>query len=119
VVSFAPRQLYRQGKTPPYPLDRRLVGPQSRSGHGVEVKNSRLRDSDPDHPIVQPVVSCCVHVIDVSHLCSFVLAFKAVLQLDYMWVYPKVSGLTAWSENCEWYSTLALGAVVPLFYESV
>jgi len=28
------------------------------------------------------------------------------------WVYPKVSGLTAWSENCKWYSSLPLGAIV-------
>jgi len=34
-------------------------------------------------------------------------------------VYPKVSGLAAWSENCKWYSSLALGAVVSLFCESV
>jgi len=33
--------------------------------------------------------------------------------------YPKVSGLAAWSENCEWYSSLPLGAVVSLFCESV
>jgi hypothetical protein len=30
-------------------------------------------------------------------------------------VYPKVSGLAAWSENCKWYSSLPLGAVVSLF----
>jgi hypothetical protein len=34
-------------------------------------------------------------------------------------VYPKVSGLAAWSENCKWYSSLPLGAVVSPFYESV
>jgi hypothetical protein len=28
-----------------------------------------------------------------------------------MRVYPKVSGLAAWSENCKWYSSLPLGAV--------
>jgi hypothetical protein len=28
-----------------------------------------------------------------------------------MRVYPKVSGLTAWSENCKWYNSLPLGAV--------
>jgi hypothetical protein len=33
--------------------------------------------------------------------------------------YPKVSGLAAWSENSKWYSSLPLGAVVSLFYESV
>jgi hypothetical protein len=27
-------------------------------------------------------------------------------------VYPKVSGLAGWSENCKWYSCLPLGAVV-------
>jgi hypothetical protein len=41
VVSFTPRPLYPQGKSPWYPLDRRLGGPQSRSGHGGEEKNSQ------------------------------------------------------------------------------
>jgi hypothetical protein len=34
-------------------------------------------------------------------------------------VYPKVSGLTAWSENCKWNSSLPLDAVVSLFCQSV
>jgi len=36
VVSFMPQPLYPWGKDPPppYPLDRRLGGPQSQSGHG-------------------------------------------------------------------------------------
>jgi hypothetical protein len=34
-------------------------------------------------------------------------------------VYTKVSGLAAWSGSCKWYSSLPLGAVVSLFYESV
>jgi hypothetical protein len=34
-------------------------------------------------------------------------------------VYPKVSGLTTWSENRKWYSSLPLGAIVSLFCESV
>jgi hypothetical protein len=34
-------------------------------------------------------------------------------------VYPKVSGLAAWSENCKWYISVPLGAVVSLFRESV
>jgi hypothetical protein len=41
VVSFTPLQLYLQGKSPRYTLDRRLSGPQSRSGDGVEEKNSQ------------------------------------------------------------------------------
>jgi hypothetical protein len=38
---------------------------------------------------------------------------------EYTRVYPKVSGLAAWSENCKWYSSLPLDAVVLPFYESV
>jgi hypothetical protein len=34
-------------------------------------------------------------------------------------VYRKLSGLADWSENCKQYSSLPLGAVVSLFYESV
>jgi hypothetical protein len=33
-------------------------------------------------------------------------------------VYPKVSGMATWSENCKWYSSLPLGAIVSLFCES-
>jgi hypothetical protein len=40
VISFTARPLYPQGKSPRYPLDRRLGGPQSRSGQGSE-KNSQ------------------------------------------------------------------------------
>jgi hypothetical protein len=34
-------------------------------------------------------------------------------------VYPKVSGLAAWSENCKWCSSLPLGAVVSLLCDWV
>jgi len=34
-------------------------------------------------------------------------------------LYPEVSGLAAWSENCKWYSSLPLDAVVSLFCEPV
>jgi hypothetical protein len=30
-------------------------------------------------------------------------------------VYPEVSGLAAWSENCKWYTFLPLSAVISLF----
>jgi len=33
-------------------------------------------------------------------------------------MYPKVSGLSAWSDNCKWYTSLPLGAVVSLFCDS-
>jgi hypothetical protein len=55
-VSFTPRPLYPQGKSPWYPSDRRLGGPQSRCGRGGEKKNSHpRRKSNPRTPIVQPV----------------------------------------------------------------
>jgi hypothetical protein len=38
VVSFTPRPLYRQGKSPWYPLGRKLGEPQSRSGHVAKSK---------------------------------------------------------------------------------
>jgi hypothetical protein len=41
-ISFTPRPLYHQWKSLWYPLDRRLGGPQSRSGRGGEEKNSQL-----------------------------------------------------------------------------
>jgi hypothetical protein len=40
VVSFTSRPPYPKGKSPWYPLDRRLDGPQSRSGYAGEEKNS-------------------------------------------------------------------------------
>jgi hypothetical protein len=40
---------------------------------------------------------------------------KRLIIYIYTWVYPKVSGLAAWSENCKWYSSLPLGTVVSLF----
>jgi hypothetical protein len=54
VVSFKPRPLYPQGKRPWYPVNRRLDGPQIRSGLGGEQKNSQpLPRLEP--PIIQPV----------------------------------------------------------------
>jgi hypothetical protein len=38
VVGYTPRPLYPQGKSPWYPLDRKLGEPQSRSGRGGEEK---------------------------------------------------------------------------------
>jgi hypothetical protein len=46
VVSFTPPPLYFQGNSPFYPFDRRLGGPQSRSGRGGEEKNSQKATED-------------------------------------------------------------------------
>jgi hypothetical protein len=48
VVSFTPWPLYTQRKSPLYPLDRKLGGPQSRSGRG--------RESNPDRPARSPAL---------------------------------------------------------------
>jgi hypothetical protein len=46
------------GEEPWYPLDRRMGGPQSWSGRGVEEKNSQLLSGiESNHLIVQPVAS--------------------------------------------------------------
>jgi hypothetical protein len=37
-----PQMLYPQGKSPQYPLDRRLGGPKSQLGHYAEEKNLAL-----------------------------------------------------------------------------
>jgi hypothetical protein len=48
MVSFKLRPLYCRGKSPRYPLDRRLGGPQSRSGRCGEDKNLlRLPRNEP------------------------------------------------------------------------
>jgi hypothetical protein len=54
VVSFTPRPLYPQGKSPWYSLDRRLGGPHNRSGRGGEEKNSQPPPGI-EPQIVQPV----------------------------------------------------------------
>jgi hypothetical protein len=106
VVSFTPQLLYPQGKCPRYPLDRRLGGPQSQSGCGGKEKISQpLPGLEP--PIIQPIAQC--YTTELSQLLT-VIGTR---------VYPKVSGLAAWSENCKCYSSLPLGAVVSLFCESV
>jgi hypothetical protein len=51
-----PGRFTPQGKSPWYPLDRRLGGPQSRSGRrGEEKIPSPRRESNPMTPIFQPV----------------------------------------------------------------
>jgi hypothetical protein len=44
---------------------------------------------------------------------------EKVEKFEYTKVYPKVSGLVAWSENCKWYSSLPIGVVIALLCESV
>jgi len=53
MVSFTSRSLYPQGKTPCYPLDRRMRGPQSRSELGEEKSSQPLPGLEPQ--IIRPV----------------------------------------------------------------
>jgi hypothetical protein len=57
VVHFTPWPLYPQGKSPWYPLDRRLGGPQSWSGHGGEEKNFQPLPGL-ESLIIQLIVQC-------------------------------------------------------------
>jgi hypothetical protein len=65
VVSFTHRPLYPQGKIPWYPLGRKLGGPQSRSEHGGEEKNSKPLPGF-EFPIIQPVAQS--YTIELSRL---------------------------------------------------
>jgi hypothetical protein len=54
-VSFTRLPLYLLGNSPMYPLDKRLGGPQSRSGRsGKEKSLASCRESNPDRPARRP-----------------------------------------------------------------
>jgi hypothetical protein len=56
-VNFTPRPLYPQGKSPWYPLDRRLVGPRTVLDAVMKRKLQSPRgESNPRTPIVQPII---------------------------------------------------------------
>jgi hypothetical protein len=75
VVGFTPRPLYPQGRSPWYPLYRRLGGPQSRSGRGGEEKNSQpMQGLEPQ--IIQTVAQC--YTAELSRLQKeYVIAHNA------------------------------------------
>jgi hypothetical protein len=55
MISFTSRPFYPRGKNQLYPLDKRLGGPQSRSGHCGEEKNITLPGIEPGRSISQQV----------------------------------------------------------------
>jgi hypothetical protein len=84
VVSFIPQSLYPQGKSSWYPLDRRLGGPQSRSGDSGEDKNYQpLSGLKP--PIIHPVAQCYTTVL--SQLLIWVIFLKITNGLHYTFLY--------------------------------
>jgi hypothetical protein len=77
VASFTFQPLYPQERVPRYPLDRRLDGPQSLSGRGVEERNSHSPpESNPDHPIVKPIVSRYTDWAIPAHAIFVMLTYK-------------------------------------------
>jgi hypothetical protein len=68
VVSFTPWPLYSQGKSPWYPLDRRLGGPQSQSGCSGEEKNFQPL-LELKTPITQPIAQH--YIIEISQLITY------------------------------------------------
>jgi hypothetical protein len=88
VISFTPRPLYPQGKNHWCPLDRRLSGPQNRSGRGGEEKNSQIAPGiepyNPDRPARIPALYQLSYHGSSSYYCSSQnlsspLAFFAVI----------------------------------------
>jgi hypothetical protein len=74
------------------------VGPRAGLGAVAKRKYSYLcREANRDRP-VRSLVTIRTEV--------------SQLFITHTRVYPKVSGLAAWSENCKWYRSLPLGAVV-------
>jgi hypothetical protein len=58
VVSFTPRPLYPRGKSPWFPLDKRLGGPQNWSGRlGEEKILDRIGAQNSNSSVIQPIAS--------------------------------------------------------------
>jgi hypothetical protein len=89
VISFTPRTLYPQGKSPWYPLDRRLGGPQSRSGRGGEDKNSQpLPGNEPLNILIYQYVFTLkfgLEIIQVSAESSNPY-FQTLIKMTIVWI---------------------------------
>jgi hypothetical protein len=101
VVSFTPRPLYPLGKSPWYPLDRRLGGHQSHSGLGWDKKNSQpLSGLEP--PIIQLVAER--YTTDLSRLLSTrnILTQHHTMKAYWEWRYSSAHSLTSALDGGEW-----------------
>jgi hypothetical protein len=86
VVSFTPRLLYPQGKSLWYPLDRRLGGPQSRSGRGGKEKNSQpVPGFEP--PLIHPVAQRYTTELSQLHIYIYVYVYIYI----YTYIHASVS----------------------------
>jgi hypothetical protein len=79
-----------QGKSPSYPLDRRLGGLQSRSGRGGEENNSQGTRIPDIQPVAQCSVSACVlHVLPISFsLISFAVKVSNIKVTNFEFCEP-------------------------------
>jgi hypothetical protein len=84
VVSFTPRPLSPQGKSPWCPLDRRLSGFQRRSGRGGEEKNSQP-PLEIELYIVQPIAQ---RYAELSRLWEMRGELGIRIHLIRLWVVP-------------------------------
>jgi hypothetical protein len=103
VVSFTPLPLYSQRNFLRYPLDRRLGGPQSRSGRFGDEKNLSMQgiETGPSssYPVAIPTDS--IQAYFRSCLCLFpFLSFYLVLQLLILLFSPTICCSVYRSDCC-------------------
>jgi hypothetical protein len=80
VVSFTPRPIYPQGKSPCDQFYRRLGGPQIRFGNGGEKKNSQPLPGI-ENPIIQLLAQ--IYTTELTRLLLLVCTEEFVLELVY------------------------------------
>jgi hypothetical protein len=87
VFSFTPRPLYPQGKSPWYPLDRRLGVSQRRSGRGHE-----LFFATTSRPVLGPTQPPIQWIVGVARAWKWSFIFSSALvtnELIYTATYPR------------------------------
>jgi hypothetical protein len=97
-----------------------LPGPRYR----IAGPNSQYPKNGPSHKVLTDMLNTPHEQVPWAAGCAPGVHRKQrnVTYLDELYknrMGPKVTGLATWSENCKWYSSLPLDAVVPLFCESV
>jgi hypothetical protein len=97
-------QIVSEAHPASYPMGTRGSFPFPLTPSSAEVKECVKYTSTPQYVFM----AWCL----VKHKENFTFIFT-------MRLYPKISGLASWSENCKWYSSLRLVAVGSLFCESV
>jgi hypothetical protein len=95
VVSFTPRSLYSQGKSPRYPVARRLGGPPSRYGRGVNITTRRC-------DILALVFVLCAFVSSVGIVFLSVSPYVSMFNFRNYWMdFDKISCQMFYSRSCE------------------